>query len=392
MQHNPNKIFPLESMRGIAAFVVLVFHFILGFAPQRHGQEAQSAIKDGNLLESPLFFLINGHAAVFFFFVLSGFVLSYKFFQRQTNDGLTESVIKRWPRLFPLAMISTVLSWVFLNLDWYAHREAAAITKSQWMGSFAYSSGDLSQMDFFDSFMQGFFYSFFRGDQSLNTSLWTMRYEFIGSLLVFGLIPILNGARKRVALILLLVTLAVCYHNHMTFSAFIAGCFLSYYRAQVRKDTPLFTSNWVSLTLAILVVFIGFNFYTVHQPMFAFMGNINPVLAEKLRTIFYVTASICLIQLILNHKWLYDKLNGKIGIFLGRCSFAIYVMHVPIMFTCGTAAFLFMLPHVGYSASVFAAFIATCVPTFLLAWYLTLADERWCRAMNRLANQTTQTA
>ena len=64
-------------MRGIAAFVVFLFHFLLGFAPQYHGQEAATAIPGSNLFETPFFFLINGHAAVMFFFVLSGFVLSY---------------------------------------------------------------------------------------------------------------------------------------------------------------------------------------------------------------------------------------------------------------------------------------------------------------------------
>lgn len=382
------KIFPLESMRGIAAFMVLVFHFILGFAPQYHGQETHIAIEDKNLLDSPFFFLINGHAAVLFFFVLSGFVLSYKFFQRETNTGLIGSVIKRWPRLIPLAMISTVLSWVFLNLDWYTHREVAAITNSQWMARFAYSHGDLSQLSFFDSVAQGGFYTFFRGDQSLNTSLWTMRYEFIGSFIVFALIPILNGARKPVALILFSVSVAVCYFIDMLFSAFIAGCFLSYYRCQIRKQTPLFTPNWISFSLACVVIYFGFNYYNVNQSMYNFMADWHPSLVSQLRTILYVAASVCLIQVILNHKSIYQCLNGTIGIFLGRCSFAIYVMHVPIMFTCGTAAFLFAQPIFGYPAALFIAFMVSVSSTFLLAWYLTQVDERWCRIINRWAKKS----
>ena len=50
------KIIPLESMRGIAAFMVFLFHFVLGFMPQRHGQEATTAIPGGNLLETPFSF------------------------------------------------------------------------------------------------------------------------------------------------------------------------------------------------------------------------------------------------------------------------------------------------------------------------------------------------
>ena len=139
------KIVPLESMRGLAAFMVFLFHFILGFIPQRHGQELAVAIPGGNLLETPFFFLINGHAAVTFFFVLSGFVLSYSYFSKGTNDGLIGSVIKRWPRLFPIALISTLFSWLMIHYGLYSYVETAQITKSGWMARFASSSGDFSK-------------------------------------------------------------------------------------------------------------------------------------------------------------------------------------------------------------------------------------------------------
>ena len=112
-------------MRGLAAFMVFLFHFVLGFLPQRHGQEAAVAIPGGNLLETPLFFLINGHAAVTFFFVLSGFVLSYSYFSKNSNDGLLGSIIKRWPRLFPMALISTLFSWLMIHYGLYAYAETA---------------------------------------------------------------------------------------------------------------------------------------------------------------------------------------------------------------------------------------------------------------------------
>ena len=77
----------------------------------------------------------------------------------------------------------------------YSYAEAAKITQSGWMAKFASSSGNFLNASAYDAFMQGSFFSFYRGDANLNTSLWTMHYEFIGSLLVFGLIPILNGQR-----------------------------------------------------------------------------------------------------------------------------------------------------------------------------------------------------
>ena len=155
------KIAPLESMRGIAAFVVFLFHFLLGFAPQFHGQEAATAIPGGNLIGTPFFFLINGHAAVTFFFVLSGFVLSYRYFNKGSNDGLLDSVIKRWPRLFPIALISTLISWIMIHYGLYSYTEAAQATHSQWMSRFANSNGNFLDLSFQAPFARGFSTRFF---------------------------------------------------------------------------------------------------------------------------------------------------------------------------------------------------------------------------------------
>jgi hypothetical protein len=49
---------------------------------------------------------------------------------------------------------------------------------------------------FWDAFSQGAFYTFFRGDAYYDSSLWSMRYELIGSLLAFGLALMLYPVQK----------------------------------------------------------------------------------------------------------------------------------------------------------------------------------------------------
>src|SRR3954452_14928711 len=87
----------LEALRGIAAIIVLVHHFMLGFTPRFHGLLYPD--QPLSLLGTPVFALINGSAAVVIFFVLSGFVLTVGLFKSRSLRGALISTVKRWPRL-----------------------------------------------------------------------------------------------------------------------------------------------------------------------------------------------------------------------------------------------------------------------------------------------------
>ncbi len=377
------KIVPLESMRGLAAFIVFLFHFILGFMPQRHGQEPAVAIPGGNLLETPFFFLINGHAAVTFFFVLSGFVLSYSYFSKNTNDGLLRSIIKRWPRLFPMALISTLFSWLMIHYGLYTYAETASITKSGWMSAFASSSGNFLNATFSDAFMQGFFFAFFKGEFNLNTSLWTMHYEFIGSLLVFGMIPVLNGIQAKKATILFIILMLAAFYTNAYMCAFVMGCFLSYYRCQVRGSQSLLPTNKIILIVSIVLVCLAFGYMEPARGFYSFLNDFNWLNNHPMRLIIHSLASVILIQVILNYDSVYKLFDGRLGRFLGRCSFSLYVIHVPLMFSFSTYIFLNLFESIGYRGAVLVTFLASVPMLFLVSWLMTLIDEFWCRNVNK---------
>lgn len=383
------KIVPLETMRGVAAFMVFLFHFVLGFVPQRHGEDVGAAIPGGTLIETPFFFIINGHAAVTFFFVLSGFVLSYGYFVKGDNDGLIGSVIKRWPRLFPLALISTLLSWLMIQHGLYTYTETSTITESNWMARFANSTGDFLDLTLGEAFMQGFFLTFFRGDQNLNTSLWTMYYEFIGSLLVFGLIPILNGAKASSALILFVTLILAAFYTNVYMCAFILGCFLSFYRCQIRGERAILPVNRIALLTGLLFVVLAFGYVDPGKGFYSFMRTQNPTEMLKTRVIIHAVAAVILIEIILSYESVYKYFDGRIGRLLGRCSFALYVIHVPLMFSFSTYVFLAAHESLGYWWAVSITFVCSVPMLFLISWLMTVVDESWHRNINRIINRTT---
>lgn len=370
-------------MRGLAAFVVFLFHFILGFMPQRHGQESATAIPGGNLMETPFFFLINGHAAVTFFFVLSGFVLSYSYFRKGSNAGLAGSIIKRWPRLFPVALISTIISWLLIRYGLYSYSETALVTNSQWMARFAHAGGDFLGSSFTDAFMQGFFFTFFRGDENLNTSLWTMHYEYIGSLVVFALIPILNGSRAGIAMVIFSMLMLAAFYISVYMCAFLMGCFLSYYRCQIANFKSILPLNGFTLVLSLLMVALAFGYTEPGKGFYSFMNISDPGMMKATRILIHSLAAVILIEIILNYDAVYALFNSSVGRFLGRCSFSLYVIHVPLIFSFSCYVFMSLLDVLGYRLTVLFTFIVSTPMLFCVAWMMTLVDETWCRFINR---------
>jgi peptidoglycan/LPS O-acetylase OafA/YrhL len=86
----------LDALRGIAALMVVFYHYL-----NWHWQETLPA-----QLASIIF---NGADAVSFFFVLSGFVLSYKYFQLNAQLHVGRFLFKRIFRLYPAYIVTVIV-------------------------------------------------------------------------------------------------------------------------------------------------------------------------------------------------------------------------------------------------------------------------------------------
>ncbi|WGS50308.1 acyltransferase [Paraburkholderia sp. D15] len=102
----------LESLRGIAALIVVSTHFMilspLMYDPLPVRSLGWFAV---TMRYSPLRILMGGYGSVVLFFVLSGFVLSIKFWNRG-NDGCLPFVIRRVLRIYPPYYAAIALSIV----------------------------------------------------------------------------------------------------------------------------------------------------------------------------------------------------------------------------------------------------------------------------------------
>src|ERR1700709_427635 len=123
-----------EALRGIAAVVVLIHHFMLGFTPRLHGLLYPD--QPLSLMGTPAFAFINGSAAVVIFFVLSGFVLTIRLFDRPNFKMAMVAAAKRWPRLAGTVIAANLIAGSFIGFGLFDNVHVAALVPSIWLGWF----------------------------------------------------------------------------------------------------------------------------------------------------------------------------------------------------------------------------------------------------------------
>ncbi len=91
------KIIYLDGLRGLAAFIVVIYHHFYGFYPKFLYPSEDKVLTQ--LSGSPLNIFYNGNFAVYIFFILSGYVLTYKFFKTRNYGIIISSAARRYIRL-----------------------------------------------------------------------------------------------------------------------------------------------------------------------------------------------------------------------------------------------------------------------------------------------------
>jgi peptidoglycan/LPS O-acetylase OafA/YrhL len=109
-----DKFEALDGLRGVCACLVALHHF-----------EAKGPITESLLIRQSWIF-------VDFFFVLSGFIIAYKYFQNlSTGRDLFAFALRRFARLYPLHIfiLSLMIGLEFINLKFSAHAPGAFFTE-----------------------------------------------------------------------------------------------------------------------------------------------------------------------------------------------------------------------------------------------------------------------
>jgi peptidoglycan/LPS O-acetylase OafA/YrhL len=381
LESGSNRLFPLEAYRGIAAFIVLIHHFFLAFSPYTTGLSEQTRDKD-SLIGQPYFALLNGTAAVGFFFTLSGFVLCWSYFNHENPQKLLLAFLKRFPRLAAIVTITTVASFCLFKLDFYYFHDASQLSLSPWLATFAHGWTPGFEPSFWEALTQGMT-TFFTGEAYYNTNLWTMKAEFFGSMIVFMLacfISVILGYRYLIYAFII-ISISALFYNDFIFP-FVAGTFLSAYLAKNKKEIPFHVS------IALIIFGLYMLGYIIPEKSYAWASAIPVIMKVHTQSLLHTLGSACIIFATMTNQKVFKNLNGKLLRGIGKISFPLYLVHTLVICSISSYVYLNLANHgVSNTSSLIIVFIVTATISTAFAIPLSSFDDWWVKQVNSISRK-----
>lgn len=371
----------LDGLRGVAACIVFFDHLTLALLPSVitfSGREAHYAA-ERTVGMLPIGWIWNGSFAVCIFFVLSGYVLSE--FCTRARIGLTAQIARRYMRLaVPMVMTST-LAFIIMALGLYKNLDAGQdLTKSGWLTMW-YRAFEPS---FVGMIRESLLDAFITGHANYNSNLWTMKIELIGSILVFCIFAIFKSPNRRAgaALALAIILLQTYY------ALFAVG--VIYYVMEARFRGVITAAigqprwrNAIAFCVCVAGLYLGSCPATppdMVRDWHAFLPRSIPAPAWHMVGAALLVAGLLFCTTV--QRWL----SGNFGAYLGRISFVLYLVHLPLIcsFTSWSAIWLSNLPY-GFNIAITAILTGALVflTSTLLYRYVDIYSTSWSRSVGR---------
>jgi Predicted acyltransferases len=378
---NTKKIVYFDGLRGLAAFIVFISHSVLTFYPSAAFGTASIIHHKTEVFLSgtPLNVLWNGNFSVCIFFVLSGFVLSHKFFETKNYNFLISSAIRRYFRLSIPVCVSILIAYLFLKFNFFYNKEASLITGSNnWLQIF-YNFIPSGKAALF----QGLYGTFILGDASYNINLWTMKMEFMGSFLVFSFCALMGMLRNR--WVIYLVSFFLVWDTY--YLGFISGVLLSdvsvNYKCFIEK---LKKNNFTQYTVFILLISaILLGSYPLRE-MPGMPGETMYALLKfkwlKVNNIdyyafYHLVASVCIILWLILYEPAQRFFSSRPLQYLGRISFSLYLIHFIILCSFTSKLIIVCSQYLSYDLLCLTAFTLTLILTLAISHlYSKYIDEK----------------
>jgi peptidoglycan/LPS O-acetylase OafA/YrhL len=349
----------LDGLRGLAAMQVVIHHYTLAF------------LNDNNLLG----FVRNGNFAVYIFFLISGFVLTFSF--EKDPLGVSHNLARRLIRLgLPIAAAALFAT----SLLWMMHRfgkQAAAISGSQSLFEYsifpslwdvvAETSGLRMLTGFYDT-------TIFRGAahylptiiHTVDPPMWTLHIELWGSILVMLLVYFRTKAASLYPWIVLLMLLVTGVHP---LNLFGVGHLVATHLDRIPKRL---LHSRLSLIIGSLAFAFGIylaatadppaiwrftsllNLSVFHQPPLILKDEVGAVM------VFIAIMFIAPVRHVLQFKTL---------VWLGKMSFSLYLVHYPIIVTIGSIIFVSVAYHIDVTGAAAVSFCVGIMITMTVAFF-----------------------
>ena len=358
----PPRLPALDAVRGLAAVAVVLHHLLLAFwpyladpaVPPPPGRETLARW----VAASPLSVVHDGGFAVVVFFVLSGFVLAHAHLRSPDAAALTTAALRRYFRLAGPAVASVLISYALLRGGLYRNRQATAAGASAWLGQWYRFTPHLLAEPY-AAVPRGLLGTFLNGSgTAYNNVLWTMSVELPGSLLVFATIALLAGVRNRwIAYAAAGAALAAQSSLLFDFLLGVAMC-------DAYLHGPRIELRWSAAPLLVIAAAVCRRGVPLGDDQLPGV-SLGPTVAAAL-----------VVAVPLLSPPLSRALSTRSLAWLGRVSFGLYLTHMLVIASVGSAAFVAVRRSVSYDAAAVVASAVTMAVSLFSGWALYHAADR----------------
>jgi len=354
------RIVWLDGIKGWAAFMVFAHHFLVGFYPAAYfGDSVTVHFRkipiEKFVAQSPIFFFLNGSFMVSLFCMISGIVLSLKVITSENREKTAASIIfKRYFRLMIPIFFTQTIIYVMKAANLFCSAEVGKITGSvSWLASFY--CNDFSIKGLIRSSLFGVL---FHGDSQYNTAFWMLNQLMLGGVLsvIFSMVIAKN---KSSALWTCAIWLLGMLMGWSYYPSFILGTIIA---LNIIDENPRKENKWLGLILAIVGCFLG-GYPTVFIPdnIYHVLKRVTPKFFPPAMFWHQVGAGM-LIWGVYRSGILQKLFSCRMLQMLGKYSFSIYLIHIPIMCSFSCALFSVLRSYgVPYWLTVCIAFVLSSI-------------------------------
>ena len=207
----------LDGIRGLAACIVVTSH-----------AKGACGLQDVWILEQPIIGINHaGQAMVDVFFIISGYVLSYRMLKLMRNhdsqkllDSLASSIFKRFLRLHLPVGLATFISMVLIRLNWLPNPPTERLPSFaaqfvDWFGDLLWSANPCTDV-------RGYWYEGVFRTRYLD-QMWTVPVEFRGSMILFSYCAACCKLSDRNRIQLTFLTIVLFFYWQSVYAAMFLG-------------------------------------------------------------------------------------------------------------------------------------------------------------------------
>ncbi|KAI9371964.1 acyltransferase family-domain-containing protein [Aspergillus egyptiacus] len=417
-QSKLHAIAALDGLRGWACLLVFNFHFLFTYTWK---VSVGWGFNNDNfhLYQLPIIHvLVSGHIMVAIFFVISGYVLSYKPLKMirsrswdETFVVLASSTFRRGLRLYVPSVFGILLVLIAVRLGAYNYSQKVLFEGHTILGtneqhppimvkSFLRQCWDwyATVARLMDPFDWALYYN------NYNPHLWTIPVEFRSSMVLF--LTILATSRVKTAVRISLVSLLVWFcmrYGRWDVVLFLAGMLMAEAdliqgiwenRAASEENGDKEKRGWSShsshstanyrpsfrfsssrrwIALFVLGLYLGSTPNTGYKftPFFMWTWHITPKAYPEPHRFPQTLGAIMIVYSINHSKDIQKLFVNPVSQYLGKISYAFYIVHGPILHSLGYS----LMPNI-WSITGKETNLQYCLG-FFIGWLICLPISLW---------------